>query len=76
MQRKFLTLPLIMGPLLSVKALGNAQAGGSLKAGLTSQLLFHGDQVIVNAEVKAGLSPSAALLCEATSAALTDQQRR
>lgn len=34
-----------------------------------------GDQVIVNAEVKTGDTPSAVLLREATAAAFADEQR-
>lgn len=50
---------------------------GGAKGGTRIYFYFrtNGDQVIVNAEVKAGISPSASLLREATGAAFTDQQR-
>ncbi|CAM3407686.1 Addiction module toxin RelE [Deinococcus saxicola] len=54
-----------------------SHARGGAKGGTRIYLYFRtdGDQVIVNTEVKAGVSPSAALLREATAAAFADDQR-
>lgn len=56
----------------------NSHARGGAKGGTRTYFYFRtdGDPVIVNTEVKAGMSSSAALLREATRVALTDQQRR
>lgn len=61
-------------PIWELKS--HARGGAKGDARMSFSFRMDGDQVIVNAEVKAGVSPSAALLREATSAALTDQQRR